>query len=255
MRKRERFIISSILLALGLLASQFVSGEIRYVAIGLFFIATYFISGWALNKNLNGIEWITIVPFPAYYALSVSLFYFLLPSNIFSRILILGLFGVGMYATYLMSNIYAVGKIKTIQLLRAAHAVGSLFLFLMCMFIFNFIFSLKLFSVWNALLVGISAFVPLLSAIWAVDIQPTIPKHVVWLAGLFSLFLAEIAFGLSFLPVGLWTASLYLTSLVYIGFGIIQSHLIGRLFTKTLREYSLLAVFVTVSLILLIDWK
>lgn len=255
MRKRERFIISSILLAFGLLATQLVVSDIRSFAIALFFVAAYFISGWALNKNLNGIEWITIVPFPAYYALSVSLFYFLLPGNIISRVLILGLFSVGMYAIYLMSNIYAIGKVKTIQLLRAAHAVGSLFLFLMCLFMYNFIFSLHLFPLWNALLVGVSSFIPLLCALWAVDIQPRIAPRIWWLSGLFSVFLAEIALGLSVLPVGLWTSSLYLTSLVYIGFGIIQSHLIGRLFAKTLREYSLLAIFVTVSLMLLIDWK
>ena len=139
MRKRERFIISSILLAFGLLATQFVSSDIRPIAIVLFFIASYLTSAWALNKTLNGLEWLTVVPFPAFYSLSVSLFYFLLPSNIISRVAILLLFGVGMYALYLASNIFSVGKVKTIQLLRAAHAVGSLFLFLLCLFFFNFV--------------------------------------------------------------------------------------------------------------------
>ncbi len=255
MRKRERFILSSIILSLGLLATQFVSADIRPIAIALFFVASYLTSAWALSKTINGLEWVTIVPLPALYSLSVSLFYFLLPSNLVSRIAILLLFGVGMYALYLASNIYSIGKIKTIQLLRAAHAVGLLFLFIMCLFFCNFIFSLKLPVGYNAILLGVTLFLPLLCAIWSVELLPKLSTRVVGTAIFGTLILAEIGIGLSFLPVGLWTASLYVTAMLYVGFGIIQNFFIGRLFAKTLREYLWLAVFVTMSLILLIDWK
>src|SRR5260221_12126093 len=114
MRKREKFIVSSALLSLGLMATQLLSVELRPIAIVLFFIASYLISAWALAKDLNGVEWLTIVPFPALYALAVSLFYCFLPSSLVSRLAIIGLFGVGMYALYLTSNIYAIGKVKTI---------------------------------------------------------------------------------------------------------------------------------------------
>lgn len=255
MRKRERFIVSSILLALGLLATQLVSSEVRPLAIVLFFVASYLTSAWALHTTINGLEWFTILPFPAFYSLSVSLFYFLLPENLISRIAILLLFGVGMYALYLSSNIYSIGKVKTIQLLRAAHAVGSLFLFLMSLFIFNFIFSLRLFPALNALFVGLAIFIPILCAVWSIELLPKLTLRVIGISLFFSLVLAEIALALSLLPVGLWTVSLYLTAMLYIGFGVIQNFIIGRLFAKTFREYMWLTVFVTTSLLLLIDWK
>lgn len=255
MRKRERFIVSSIVLAFGLLATQFVSAEMRPFAIVLFFIASYLTSAWALHTSINGLEWLTIVPFPAFYSLSVSLFYFLLPSNIVSRIAILLLFGIGMYALYLASNIFSIGKVKTIQLLRAAHAVGSFFLFLMSLFICNFIFSLRLFPVVTALCVSCTLFIPILSAIWSVQLQPKLSSSILGISLLFTLILGQVSFALSLLPIGLWTASLYLTAMLYVGFGIVQNYLVERLFAKTLREYLWLASFVTFSLLLLVEWK
>lgn len=255
MRKRERFIISAALLSLGLMATQVLSVELRPLAILLFFLASYLISGWALSKELNGIEWLTIVPFPALFSLSVSLFYFLLPSNAFSRFAVIALFGVGMYALYLMSNIYSIGKLRTIQLLRAAYAVGSLFLLLMSLFFFNFIFSLGLLGPFNALLVMLVSFPCIFCATWALELEQRITKKSVTIALLFSLILGELAFAISLLPVGLWTISLFLTSIIYVGYGLIQRSVEGRLFTQTIREYSLLGAFVTISFLLLINWK
>lgn len=255
MRKRVRFIISSILLSLGLLATQLVSVEIRPFAIGLFFIATYCMSAWALAPSINGVEWLTIVPFPAFYALAVSLFYFLLPSSILSRLAIISLFGVGMYALYLSSNIFAFGKIKTIQLLRAAHAVSSVFLFVLSLFFFNFIFSLRLHPLANMLGILASMFLPILCATWSVNLEQKITKKVVYISIFFTFLIAEIGGALSFLPVGLWTVSLFLTALVYVGFGIVQNYLIDRLFTQTVREYLWLIGFVGCVLLFLIKWK
>lgn len=255
MRKREKFIVSSAILSLGLMATQLLSIELRPIAIILFFIASYLISGWALSKELNGIEWITIVPFPALYALSVSLFYFLLPSLLISRIAIIGLFGVGMYALYLTSNIYAIGKVKTIQLLRAAYAVGSLFLLLMSLFFFNFIFSLQLHAVWNALLVMLVTFPCVFCATWSLELEQNISKKTIVVPIIFSLLLGEVGLAVSLLPVGLWTISLFLTSLIYVGFGLIQHYVAGRLFAQTVREYVTLGAFVTISFLLLISWK
>ncbi|MBP9699863.1 hypothetical protein KBD71_01120 [Candidatus Woesebacteria bacterium] len=255
MRKRERFIISSILLAFGLLATQFVSSDIRPIAIVLFFIASYLTSAWALNKTLNGLEWLTVVPFPAFYSLSVSLFYFLLPSNIISRVAILLLFGVGMYALYLASNIFSVGKVKTIQLLRAAHAVGSLFLFLLCLFFFNFVLSLGLSPLLNGLSIGAFVFLPILCGIWSIELLPSLSSRVIGTTVFLSLALGEIGVALSLLPIGLWASSLYLTAILYVGYGIIQNYFIGRLFAKTLQEYIWLVLFVSTSLLVLLEWK
>jgi hypothetical protein len=127
MRRREKFLLSSLILSFGLLSTQYVPLHFRFLAIALFFFVTYAVSAWALFEDLNGIEWLTVIPLPGMYAVSVALFYFLLPESTFTRVAILALFGVGMYALYLTSNIFTVAKVRTIQLLRAAHAVGLLF--------------------------------------------------------------------------------------------------------------------------------
>lgn len=255
MRKREKFIISSLLLALGLLGTQLLSVELRPLAIVLFTIASYLISAWALSKSINGVEWLTVLPYPSLYALSVSLFYFLLPSLPLSKALIIVMFGVGMYALYLTSNIYAIGKVKTIQLLRAAHAVASFFMLIMALFFFNFIFSLQLHAVFNALMVAVVTFPLLLCTTWALELEPVITKKVLVIPLLFSLIIGEAAFAVSLLPVGLWSVSLFLTSLIYVGYGLIQHYIVGRLFTKTVREYLTLGLFVTISFLFLISWK
>src|SRR3989339_1082421 len=104
MRRREKFILSSLFLSLALFGIQLVPLEFRVLAIALFFFLTYAVSAWALFEDLNGAEWFMIVPFPGMYAVAVSLFYYLLPENIWSKLAILGIFGVGMYALYLTAN-------------------------------------------------------------------------------------------------------------------------------------------------------
>lgn len=255
MRKRERFVLSSILLGLGLLVVQFVPTDFRIVAILLFSLASYCISAWVLSKNLTSIEWVTIFPTNAFYALAVALFYFLLPTNFLSRVAVILLFGVGMYALYLMSNIYAIGKSKAIQLLRAAHATHFFFLLLITLFISNFIFSLQLLPPINFLLLSVALFFPILSAVWAVRLQSNITPEVFFTSIVVSLLAGELGFIISFFPIGLWSASLSITVLIYVVYGVIQNLFIERLFPRVLQEYSWLAFFLALSFLLLVEWK
>ena len=117
MRRREKFIIVSFLLSLSLLAIQYIPIDLRYFGVLALFIVSYFGSVWALFDDLQSYEWLTITPFPALYASSVALFYFLLPEVFFSRLFVVAVFGVGMYALFLTSNIFSVAKGRTIQLL------------------------------------------------------------------------------------------------------------------------------------------
>jgi len=144
MRRREKFVIASALLSLGLLVVQYIPLDFRYIAVAVFALISYLASAWALSDDLQKYEWLTIVPFPSMYAAAVGFFYFLLPAGIVSKIFVLALFGLGMYALFLTSNIYSVAKGRTIQLLHAAHAVGLLFTLLTSLLFTNTIFSLRL---------------------------------------------------------------------------------------------------------------
>src|SRR3989338_4392195 len=101
MTKRRKLGLVAILLTLGILGVQSVEIESRYQVIGLLAGAAYALSVWAMIEDLKGIEWLTVMILPVLYPVSVSLFYFLLPERWLSRLTIVSLFGLGMYALLL----------------------------------------------------------------------------------------------------------------------------------------------------------
>lgn len=255
MRRREKFIISAILLSLGLLAVQYINLQYRFLGVFVLFVLSYIITAWALYDDLHGVEWITIIPFPSFYALAVSLFYFLLPENFITRIFILALFGVGMYALYLTANIYSVAKARTIQLLRAAHTIGLLFTLLISALLSNTIFSLHLPFWQNGLLLGIIHFPLIFMSLWAIKLQSDIDRRIVSYS-LFSAFLiGELGVALSFFPISVWTASLLITSLMYVLLGLLVNLFQERMFRNTIWEYLIFAGFVFFSFLFLLEWK
>lgn len=255
MRRREKFVLASAILSLGLLLVQYVGLEWRYIALAVFMLITYLVSAWALSSDLQSHEWWTILPFPPLYAGAVSLFYFLLPGAFLTRILILGLFGVGMYGLFLTSNIFSVAKGRTIQLLYAAHAVGLFFTLFTSMLTTNAVFSLRLPFYFNALLVGLIHFPLILMSLWSIKLEPFISR-VIWnFSLLFTLVLAELVILFSFLPLPAWHAALFIMGMLYIGLGVLQSQLKERLFQNTANEYSLVAIFLGFIFLVLLPWK
>lgn len=255
MRRREKFVLASVVLSLGLLLVQYVGLDWRYIALGIFMVATYFVSAWALATDLQPYEWWTILPFPPLYAGSVSLFYYLLPSAFVTRVLILGLFGVGMYGLFLTSNIFSVAKGRTIQLLYAAHAVGLFFTLFTSMLFVNAVFSLRLPFYFNALLIGLVHFPLVLMSLWSIKLEPFISSLIWNLSLLLTLVLMELVILFSFLPLPAWHAALFVMGVLYIGLGALQSQLRERLFQNTANEYSLVAIFLGLIFLGLFPWK
>jgi len=255
MRRREKFVLASAVLSVGLLMVQYVGLEWRYWAFGGFMALTYLVSAWALSDDLQSHEWLTILPFPALYAGSVSLFYFLLPSAFLTRVLILGLFGGGMYGLYLTSNIFSVAKGRTIQLLYAAHAVGLFFTLFTSMLFTNAIFSLRLPFYANALLVGLVHFPLALMSLWSVKLEPFVSRVTLNFSLLITLVLMESVALFSLLPLPAWHVALFVMGMLYIGIGVLQSQIKERLFANTANEYSLVAVFLGIIFLVLFPWK
>jgi hypothetical protein len=255
MRRREKFVIASVLLSLGLLGVQYTPLDWRYGAISLFSLLTYLISTWALADDLQAHERLTIVPFPALYAAAVSLFYFLLPTHVVSQFMILLLFGVGLYALFLTANIYSVAKGRTIQLVHAAHAIGLLFTLLTSLLFANTIFSARLPLYSTAGLIGLSHFPLIFMSLWSVRLDETIQKEIIGLSGLLTLLLLELTLILSLFPFSVWYQALFIMTFSYIGLGIFHNYLRGRLFTRTLTEYSLVALFITLIFFIAFPYK
>ena len=255
MSKRRKFVISSLILSLALLAIQYISIDFRFVAVFVFFVISFIVSAVALLDDLKGVEWFTIIPLPALYAASVALFYFLLPEGWMARTFIMTLFGFGMYAIYLTCNIFSVAAVRTIQLLRAAHAVGFLLTLVTLLLFYNTIFSLKLHFWLNGIMTGIVTFPLVLSALWSVKLEEKISPTMWKQTGLLALGVFEVAMIISFLPLTVWVASIFLVTVIYVGLGLLQHEISERLFPQTLQEYLFVAVFVFLATLVVTKWK
>lgn len=254
MSKRTKFVLISALLSLGLLVIQLVNIEFRYLAIGVFSLLTYGLCVLALIDDLKSIEWLMLLILPVFYTVSVSLFYFLLPEKLLIRIIILSLFGVGMYALLLTENIFSIAAIRTIQLLRAAHAVYFLLTLVTAFFLLDTIFSFRLMPWFNSLLSFGVAFPLVLTGLWSIDLEERISGRVLsYSLGLSWLF-AQLGFWVSFWPLSVAAASLLLVAGLYVGLGLFQHHFSGRLFKKTVSEYVWVGLVVLMITFLTAGW-
>lgn len=255
MTKRMKLVIVAVVLSLGLLGIQSIDVDARYQAIGLLAGVAYGLSAWALFDDLKKMEWLTVLILPVLYPVAVALFYFLLPVRILSRVMILSIFGIGMYALLLTENIFSVAAIRTIQLLRAAHAVGFLLTLLVAFFLWDTLFSFRLAPWWNALGVGITSLPLVLQGLWSVNLEEKISREVVNNSLGLSWGLASLALMISFWPVTITIASLFLVTGLYVGLGLIQNRISGRLFKKTITEYLWVSGLVVGLTFLLARWR
>jgi len=255
MTKRMKLVIVAVALSLGLLGIQSIDVDARYQAIGLLAGVAYGLSAWALFGDLKRMEWLTVLILPVLYPVAVALFYFLLPVRLLSRVMILSIFGIGMYALLLTENIFSVAAIRTIQLLRAAHAVGFLLTLLVAFFLWDTLFSFRLAPWWNALGVGITSLPLVLQGLWSVNLEEKISREVVNNSLGLSWGLTSLALMISFWPVTITIASLFLVTGLYVGLGLIQNRISGRLFKKTVTEYLWVSGLVAGLTFLLARWR
>lgn len=255
MTKRRKFLLVSLLLSGGLLIVQRLPVESRYSAIGFFALSAYLLTAWSLFKDLRGYSWIVNLILPTFYPVSVALFYFLLPQAVATQTVVVGLFAVSMYALLLTVNIFAVASIRTIQLLRAARAVGFMLSILTSAFLFHVIFSLHV-SSWlvGLLIFGVS--LPLLwQGVWSYVVTPTV-KREFYYALIGAFVIAEMAIAISFWLIGVPLASVILAMGMYVIMGLFQHDLEGRLFSRTIQEYLGFAgiVFLVVTIAVMYRW-
>ena len=125
--KRQKLVFMTFVLTFFLIITQVVDESMRFQTVGLLALLTIGLSIFALWGELAGIKYLLLLLLPVYFVAGASLFYFLLPVRWLTRLPFAVLFGISVYLLMLTSNIYNVAAIRTIALLRAAHAVGLLF--------------------------------------------------------------------------------------------------------------------------------
>lgn len=254
MSKRLKFILVSLGLTLGLLATQMINISWRYWAIFILSLLTYGWVSFSLIEDLKGVEWLTLMILPVSYTISVALFYFLLPEKLATRVIILSLFGVGIYALLLTENIFSIAAIRTIQLLRAAHAVYFLITLVTGFFLFDTMFSFRLMPWFNGFLSLVISFPLVLAALWSINLEQGINNKVLNYSLVLSFLLGQVGFLISFWPLSVTAASLLLVTAMYVGLGLFQYHFSGRLFKKTISEYVWVGIIVLIITFLTAHW-
>lgn len=237
MRKRQKFILTSVVLGACLALVHSFGLEIRYGMITLLAILTWIMAAWSLKEGLSGVEWLTVPLPPAVLSLGVGLFYILLPTFWLYRVAIIIIFGICQYALLLTANIFSVAAIRTIALLRTAHVVGVMMMLLSAFLLFNTILSFRLDFWLVGLLVTIVGLVLYLPTLWSVNLEERLQSKL-WLYTIFMAILCGfLAMMLSFWPMNFSVESLFLVTYMYVTVGIVQNYYQDKLFARTVWEY------------------
>jgi hypothetical protein len=265
--KRQKFVITTIILTVGLVTTQLVPFERRNEMVIVQAIIAYFLSAWALRENLNGVEWFTLLILPTMYTASVSLFYFLLPVRWLTRLPTAAFFAVGTYALLLTENIYNVAAERSIQLVRAAHSIGLLLTLVTAFLLLNTILSFHAPFYITALVAALICFPLTLQSLWSMELTPKISSIVLSYSTGVTLVISQIVLLLGLWPmkefylIGRWPikgsiiVALFLTSYMYTLIGLIQQRLLGRLFPEIVRGFVLISVIVFFILMATTKWN
>jgi hypothetical protein len=256
MSKRQRFVATSAILSLGFLGINFIDNQFRFAAIGALTLLTIILFTFSLWEGLKPNATLLTLILPTFFTLGVGIFWFLLPSTIIARLPVVILFGIGIYALCLTSNIFTVSAIRTIALVRAARGVGFVLTLLDAFLIFNAIISLKANILLTTFGIAAVAFLLFLQGLWMskLETKKIFSTKTFIYASVFSLCVGEVALLLYFWPVTVVVGSLFLTIAVYILLGLGQARLEDRLFKQIAREYLTLGLVVFLAMIFATHW-
>src|SRR3990167_8459361 len=150
----------------------------------------------------------------------------------------------------LPSNIYNVAAIRTIALLRAAHAVGLLFSLIATFFLANVLFSFHL--PFYLLVAGTIAIVfPLyLVGLWSYELEEFISKKVFIYAVIFTFVSAQVILTLSFWPIAPINGALALATIMYALLGLSRLDFEEKLKKRVVWEDVAVALLVFVIIVM-----
>lgn len=252
--KRQRIIVASVLLTIGLLSTQLVDFNLRFKFIaGLSFMA-YLLSLWALWEGLNKTKAIILMILPTFFVLAVSTAYFLLPVRWLTRLPVILTFGLTFYLLLLAQNVFNVASIRTIPLYRAASTASFLFTLLSAFFVYNVIYAFKLLFIWNGLAVSLVSFPLIIQVLWSLDMEDRLSLSKVIQSAILSLMLGEFALAFSFWPINNIIWSLSLSSAMYVLLGLTTQVLRGRVNSRVVWEYLVIGAAVFGVAFLTTSW-
>lgn len=252
--KRQKFVLMSVFLTVLLVTTQTVPESLRYQVMAVLTVATIFLSVFSLWGELSGIKYFLLLLLPVYFVAGASLFYFLLPVRWLTRLPFAFLFGISVYLLMLTSNIYNVAAIRTIALVRAAHAVGLLFSLVSAFFLTNVLFSLHLPFYLVTLGTALIVFPLYLVGLWSYELAEFISRRVFIWSLAFTIVSAEIALVFSFWPIVPIVGALAISTVMYALLGLAQIHFEERLTRRVVYEHLGVSLFVLAIIVISTKW-
>jgi len=251
--KRQRLVISVILLSIGLFVSEHFLGKSGIYLVFVLSVLTDFLLFLALRKDLkdNFIPQIFILPF--IFSLSFGTFYLLVPARLLTRIFMTGVYATGLYSLFLSENIFTVSSMRTIALLSGARTVTFTLTLLSFFFLSNVIFSMHLNVFITLVIIFIYTFPMVLQALWIHALEKSIFSEVSWTL-LLTVCLFELSAILWFWPSTPTLIALFLTGVFYSLVGLTQMWFDKRLFKAVIWEYVLVSIIVFIALVLYTSW-
>lgn len=252
--KRQKFVVSVILLSLSLFISEYQFGKSSgfYIVLVLSVLCDIFLY-WAIRRDIKENFTVSLFILPFFYSLAFGLFYFLIPARLYARIILTLLYSFGLYSLFLSQNIFTVSSIRTIQLLSGARIVSFVITLISFFFLSNIVLTLHLFVLPYLLLIFIYSFALIYHSVWTYTLQKSLRAIALWTLFL-TLALVEVAGLLWFWPSSPTVTALFLTGFFYTIVGLSHVWFEKRLFKGVLWEYVWVGVVVFFVLNLFTRW-
>jgi len=255
MTKRFRFVLTSSVLSAGFVLMSFLEGQLRLFAIMLLAVVTALLFFWSLKEGLGKNATLVSLILPILFTLGVGVFWFLLPSNLYTKIPIVIFYALGIYVLCLTMNIYTVSaSVRNIALLRAARGVGFVLTLVSGFLLYNSILSLRQSIYITFLPLFLVSLFIFLQGFWSIELEKKLSKELILMSLVSSLVISQIAVLMFFWPVTVAVGSLFLTSGVYLLLGLGQIKMEERLFPSTIKEYLTVGIVVLAGMFFSTHW-
>ncbi|MBI4035988.1 hypothetical protein HY383_03485 [Candidatus Daviesbacteria bacterium] len=255
LNKRQKIVISAIILTIGLLSTQMVDFNLRFKFLGGLAVLAYALSLWSLWEGLNITKAIVLMILPTFFTVAVASFYFLLPVRWLTRLPVAFVFGLTFYLLLLAQNVFNVASLRTIPLYRAASTTSLLFTLLSAFFIYHVILAFNMMFFWNGVVVFAVSFLLILQTLWSINMEDRINMPILVQSLILSLVLGELSLSFSFWPSPITIKALSLATALYVLLGLTTQHLRGRLNQRIIWEYAFIGAAIFFVSLFTTSWS
>lgn len=252
--KRQKILITSLLLAAGLfLIPVFQDLEQIYLIIAIILLS-YFLSVWSIYSPFSLFDLVNLFVLPVTLTASFALFFGTFATSLDGRLALVIVYVIAMYTILLSENIFNVSTERNIPLVRAARTIGYLATLFVSFAFFTLLFGLRLnIFLFSGISFVVSSLI-LVQGLWQIDLKDTDLKKIGFSSVIAGLVVGEIALSFGFWPLDPPRVGLSITASVYVLLGILQHHLKDDLTRRSIFEYIFVALMVVLILFLTTTW-